>query len=98
MTPTALAVRGQRDLHQRDRHGSRVFVFLNEDFVVGGSRMAQALLGPQHFMGHVEKVVAQIMAARPDTHEREQKRAVVAYCRSIGQIPEKTRGAASSWH
>jgi site-specific recombinase XerD len=34
-------------------------------------------------------VAADLLAVQPDADERAQKRAVVAFCRSLGQIPEK---------
>lgn len=65
------------------------FVFLNEDYIVGRSRMAQSFVSPQSFTGHVENLIEQMLAAELDADERKQKRLVVAFCRSIGQIPEK---------
>ncbi len=35
------------------------------------------------------QVVANLLAARPDAGEKDQKRVVVAYCRTLGQVPEK---------
>jgi integrase len=34
-------------------------------------------------------VVADLLASHSDADERQQKRAVVAFCRRMGQIPEK---------
>ena len=65
------------------------FVFLNEEFVGGKSRLAQTFVSPQSFMASVERLVEQLLAAEPESDERQQKRVVVAFCRSVGQIPEK---------
>jgi len=64
-------------------------VFLNFGHAAGREKLP-ALGSPQVFRGRVEKVVADLLAGNPDAGEREQKRAVVAYCRGAGQIPEKT--------
>jgi site-specific recombinase XerD len=41
------------------------------------------------FRAKAEQVVAELLTADPDADERAQRRAVVAWCRSMGQIPEK---------
>jgi integrase len=65
------------------------FVFLNEEFATGRSQPTFAFNSPQAFKAHLEKVLEETLAANPDADEREQKRYVVASCRSMGQIPEK---------
>ena len=65
------------------------FVFLNKEFIKGPSRPGSAFAGTPAFRTHVEKVITELLAANPDADERAQKRSVVAFCRSMGQIPEK---------
>src|SRR5262245_31608004 len=65
------------------------FVFLNKKFVAGAARPALTFPAAQAFRARVDKVTADLLARKPDADEREQKRAVVAFCRSLGQIPEK---------
>jgi integrase len=66
------------------------FVFLNAQFAAGRSQPAFAFSSPQAFRGHIEKVVAEQLAAKPDAGERQQKRTVVRFCRSMGQKPGET--------
>jgi integrase len=65
------------------------FVFLNEEYASGRSRPAATFATPAGFQGRIEQVVADLLAVSPDADERARKRAVVAFCRSMGQIPEK---------
>ena len=69
------------------------FVFRNEEFAKGSSRPACTFTftftSAQNFKAHVEKLSAEFLLANPDSDERAQKRAVVTFCRSMGQIPEK---------
>jgi site-specific recombinase XerD len=65
------------------------FVFLNEEFVTGKSRTAATFATPQAFKNHVAKVAAEELERNPGAGEREQRRVVVAFCRKMGQIPEK---------
>ncbi|MHB1426684.1 MAG: tyrosine-type recombinase/integrase [Gemmataceae bacterium] len=65
------------------------FVFLNEDYVLGKAKPSSTYLTPASFRAKVEQVAAELLAADPDADERAQRRAVVSWCRSMGQIPEK---------
>jgi site-specific recombinase XerD len=65
------------------------FVFLNAEFVEGNARPVQSFATAQAFRSHVERLVAELHASTSEPGEREQKRAVVAFCRTMGQIPEK---------
>src|SRR5262249_6404365 len=65
------------------------FVFLNKEFVLGRSEPVVTFATPQAFRTHTEKVVTDLLAADPGADERQQKRVVVAFGRSLGQIPEK---------
>ena len=65
------------------------FVFLKEGFVTGQRQAGLTFATPQAFKAHVDKLVASLLTASPDADERMQKRVVVAFCRSMGQIPEK---------
>ena len=65
------------------------FVFLNAEFATGRARPAVAFAGPQAFKAYVEKLSEELLAVDPAADERKLRRAVVAFCRSMGQIPEK---------
>src|SRR5262245_51414200 len=65
------------------------FIFRLKEFVSGRSRPAHTFGTPEGFRRGAEKAIADLLADDPDAGEREQKRAVVAFCRSLGQIPEK---------
>jgi integrase len=81
---------GTRQVFQRAIGGrSAGFVFLNEEFVTGRLHPAPILPTAQAFRSRAEKVACDVLAANPDADEREQKRAVVRFCRTLGQIPEK---------
>lgn len=64
------------------------FVFLNERFA-GKAKLAHAFQNSRAFQAQAEKVVADLLIANPEATQRDQKKAVVAFCRSMGQIPEK---------
>ncbi|HTU92242.1 MAG TPA: tyrosine-type recombinase/integrase [Gemmataceae bacterium] len=65
------------------------FVFLNEDFVLGKANPSTNCSTPASFRARAEQVATSLLTADPDADERAQRRAVVAWCRSMGQIPEK---------
>jgi integrase len=65
------------------------FVFLREDFATGKARPPQVFASPASFLGHLRKVVDATVAATPGAGEREKRRDVIAFCRSMGQVPEK---------
>jgi integrase len=65
------------------------FVFLNEEFAAGRARPAVAFALPRAFLAHLRKVTAELLTGRPDAPEKERRRAVMAICRTLGQIPEK---------
>jgi len=65
------------------------FVFLNEEFVDGKSAPAMSFATGQAFRNHVAKLAAEELERNPGAGERAQKRVVVAFGRSMGQIPEK---------
>ena len=65
------------------------FVFLNEDYVLGKAKPSTTYLTPASFRAKAEQVVATLLSLDPGGDERAQRRAVVAWCRSMGQIPEK---------
>jgi integrase len=65
------------------------FVFLNEPFTTGRSRPALSFGSDQGFRAHAEKITGDLLAQDADAGERAQKRAVVSFCRSMGQVPEK---------
>jgi integrase len=81
---------GTREIFQEAIGNRRSgFVFLNKEFVVGSRRPALTFASAAAFRSHAEKVVADLLAVDPGAGEREQKRAVVAFCRSAGQTAEK---------
>jgi integrase len=63
------------------------FVFLNLGFA-DGAKTVPTFAGPTAFRERVERVLKDLTTA--DAGERARKRAVVAFCRSAGQTPEKT--------
>jgi hypothetical protein len=65
------------------------FVFLNEPFTTGRSRPALSFGSAQSFRAHAEKIAGDLLARDADAGERGQKRAVVSFCRSMGQVPAK---------
>ena len=65
------------------------FVFLHADHVNGRVKPAMTPASPAAFRSHCQKVVSDLLAKQPDADERAQRREVVAYCRSVGQVPEK---------
>jgi integrase len=65
------------------------FVFRNKDYVLGRAKPSTTYPTSASFRAKAEQVVAELLAADPDADERAQRRAVVAWCRSMGQIPEK---------
>jgi integrase len=65
------------------------FVFLNIGFA-DGARTVPTFAGPAAFRERVEQVLKDLAEADPDAGERACKKAVVAFCRSAGQMPEKT--------
>lgn len=64
-------------------------VFLNEKTVTGQLHPIANLFSPKAFRAHIEKTVVELLAGDPAASVRDQKRAVVAFLRSVGQIPEK---------
>jgi integrase len=75
-----------RDLIGDRRAG---FVFLREAFASGEARPPHAFATPEAFLAHLRKVAAGTVASRPGAGEREKRRDVRAFCRAMGQIPEK---------
>jgi site-specific recombinase XerD len=65
------------------------FVFLLEDFASGKVKSPHEFASPAAFFAHLRKVAVSTVAAKPDAGEREKRRDVMAFCRSMGQIPEK---------
>ena len=65
------------------------FVFMNQDFFEGTTKLAKRFDSPTAFRRHVEQIVETVAAENPVATDREKRRAVVAFCRSMGQIPEK---------
>ena len=55
----------------------------------GRSRPALSFGSDQGFRAHAEKIASDLLARGADAGERAQKRAVVRFCRSMGQVPEK---------
>jgi integrase len=73
-----------------DRIGDRKagFVFLNKEFILG-RRVAPQFSSAALFRARAERVAADVLATEPEADERLLRRAVVTFCRSAGQIPEK---------
>jgi integrase len=70
--------------------GSRVagFVFMNRAFLAGTKRLP-AYRNAAAFREAVKSLLLAFEASHPDASERERKRAIVTYCRSVGQVPER---------
>jgi integrase len=64
-------------------------VFLNEKFLSGEVQPARSFASPRAFQAHLQKIVADLVAADPNATERAKRGAVKAFCRTMGQIPEK---------
>lgn len=71
----------------RELIGTRTagFVFLNEQFFMGRRKPAHAFASDRKFRQRLERIVDEVK----EDIEAEQRRAVTAFCRSMGQIPEK---------
>jgi len=65
------------------------FVFVNRSFAEGKKETAIAFGRPEHLRAHARKIVADMRAVDPDADEKRLRRAISAFCRSMGQIPEK---------
>lgn len=65
------------------------FLFVRERFASDKSRLPHSFATPEAFLGQLKKVVAGAVAANPAADEREKRRSVMAFCRTMGQIPEK---------
>ncbi len=81
---------GTRDIFWRAIDGrSAGFVFLNKEFSTGSVCLGHSFTTSRGFNSYAEKIVVDLLAREPEADERSQKRSVVAFCRSMGQIPEK---------
>jgi integrase len=71
--------------------GSRTagFVFLNREYTAGRSRPTASFASPRGFLAHVRRLVDDRDPARTSAGEEDRRRVVTAFCRSMGQIPEK---------
>ena len=65
------------------------FVFLREDFASGKVKPPHGFASPDAFLAQIRRVTASTVTAKAEAGEREKRRDVVAFCRSLGQIPEK---------
>jgi site-specific recombinase XerD len=65
------------------------FIFLNEDYATGKARPIAAFASPKAFQAHLQAIVVELVSKRPDATERDKRRAVTAFCRAMGQVPEK---------
>lgn len=65
------------------------FVFLNEQYFNGTERSARQFSSPSAFREHLQAVADAVAAVNPAATDRQKRRAVITYCRPMGQIPEK---------
>jgi integrase len=65
------------------------FVFLNEDYATGKSSPAFSFASPHAFRVHLESIVVDPLSREPIADDREKRRLIAAFCRTMGQIPEK---------
>lgn len=64
-------------------------VFLNDVFVVGRRKPAAEFATDRAFRAKLATLVADLLAAKPEATDKDQRRAVTAYCRRMGEIPVK---------
>src|SRR5262249_26291056 len=55
----------------------------------GNARPIRSFATAQAFRSYIDRLVAELHTTTPETGERDQMRAVVAFCRTMGQVPEK---------
>jgi integrase len=65
------------------------FVFVGAPYV-RGAKKAPAFPNAAAFRSAVQRVLDELAACDPGAGERDQRRAVVAFCREAGQVPEKS--------
>lgn len=65
------------------------FVFLNEEYATGQARTAASFASHKAFLTHLQAIVTDLVAKQPDATERDKRRAITAFCRSMGQVPER---------
>ena len=65
------------------------FVFLNAEFYCGLRHPASEFGSPQAFKAHLQRIATDAMVSNPEATERELRRVVAAFCRTMAQIPEK---------
>lgn len=65
------------------------FVFLNREYAEGRVRPAVSFPTPRAFSAHLHKLADDLAVSRPDATEKDRLRVITAFCRSMGQIPEK---------
>lgn len=65
------------------------FVFLNEEFYLGGSQPTEQFASTKAFREWLTAVAEQVLIQNPEAGERDRRRAIVAFSRRMGQIPEK---------
>jgi integrase len=81
---------GMRDLLVQLIGGRKSgFVFLNQEFYRGLRHPASDFSSRQTFKTHLQKIAADVLLTNPDATERDLRRAITTFCRTMGQIPEK---------
>ena len=65
------------------------FVFLREPNASGKVKLPQGYATPEALTSQLRKIAVATVAAKPGAGEREKRRDVMAFCRSLGQVPEK---------
>lgn len=65
------------------------FVFLNEEYATGHKAPAAAFGSPQAFRARLRRIVDDLTAGNPGATDQDRRRAITAFCRAMGQMPEK---------
>jgi site-specific recombinase XerD len=65
------------------------FVLLNDRFHSGEEKPVDRFGSDRDLRRHLEQMVADLEKANPEATKGEKRRAVMAYCRALGQLPER---------
>ncbi|CAN5912676.1 hypothetical protein BH23PLA1_BH23PLA1_35430 [soil metagenome] len=85
--PLVLSIREM--LLQRIGDRKTGFVFLNQEHHNRHLKPSRSFSSAVTFRSHLEAIIADLVASHPEASEREKRRVVTAFCRTMGQIPEK---------
>lgn len=66
------------------------FVFLHREYAEGTQLPAKTFATDRALRAHLAEVAADLRAKDATVSQRDQMKAVVAYCRQLGQVPERS--------